>query len=248
MLMLLLLQTLKPCPKSRPVLACDIHPNSPHPSPLNSSHFLLASQIAYDKLRQQVRMIQQDRESELNLMRHRINDLTGKLRLAKHCMSRSQDRRRGGPVPVSEAGRHKLSSSPSELPKDFGGKLQDLEQRIGTIQLLMNNYDGEQTESAAKPQPDSHDGLTCRSPTCSRPKGPALSRRLSHDSDCSDSHSMLLRLHELSASVRKISDSLILYCDNAKPAASYSSSSSPSSSSCVTDIQPTDSELQQTRI
>lgn len=178
-------------------------------------------------------------------MRHRINDLTGKLRQARSSMqsSRSQDRSRR-----SEAGRHKLSpAAATELPKDFGGKLQDLEHKIGTIQLLMNNYDGEKKESAARQA----DGQTCRSPTCSRTERLALSRRLSHDSDCSDSHSMLLRLHQLSASVRKISDSLILYCDNSKPCAPVASSltsSSTSSSSCVTDVRLTDSVTQRTRI
>lgn len=174
-------------------------------------------------------------------MRHRINDLTGKLRLAKHSMSRSQDRRR------SEAGRHKLSPQ-DDLPlQDFGGKLQDLEHKIGTIHLLMTGCDGDRQQQ----QPHPADRQTqCPSPV-TRPQ--ALSRRLSHDSDCSDSHSMLLRLHELSASVRKISDSLILYCDNTKTchtSNSPSSSSSSSSSSfpcCVVDPLPPDSPREETR-
>lgn len=205
--------------------------------PLNSSHFLCL-QIAYDRLRQQIRLLQQDRESELNLMRHRINDLTGKLscserslRQAKRSMSKSQERRR------SEPGRQKPVSPSPHLPTDFGGKLQDLEKKIGTIQRLMNKYDGEQPVVCPEPvSPSSSRG---------RPDRPTLSHMLSQDSDCSDSHNMLLRLHELSASVRKISDSLILYCDNTTPgtpAASSPSSSGVSDESATSDPKTSHSD------
>ena len=141
-------------------------------------------------------------------MRHRINDLTGKLsctqrslKLITDCMSRGLERRRSDP-----SSRATADSTFSRLPPDFGGTLHDLERKIDSIQLLMS--DGKQASL-----PD--DSLTPAT-SVRRSLDGCLRQRLSCDDDCSDSHGMLLRLHQLSASVRKISDSLVLYCDTTK--------------------------------
>ena len=75
-------------------------------------------------------------------MRHRINDLTSKLSCsqrslhqARHCLSRSQERRRSEP---DRRHRSPATVAAPALPRDFGGTLHDLEQKIGTIQRLMH--------------------------------------------------------------------------------------------------------------
>lgn len=133
-------------------------------------------------MRQQVLKMDEARKAELNLMKDRINDLTGKLSATEKDLRQAREN-----VTQSTPNNNRLSTQ-TKGP-DFGGKLQELQSKINSIKQMV----------------------------VGKEKGIHRHRKSSSTLALNENHSMLVRLHQLSASVRQVSDSLNLYCDTTRP-------------------------------
>lgn len=124
------------------------------------------------------------RKAELNLMKDRINDLTGKLSATEKDLRLAREK-----VDHSIIPHERVVVQVAQKGEDFGGKLQDLQCKINSIKQMVVGKE--------------------RSINRHRKSTSTLA--------LNENHSMLVRLHQLSASVRQVSDSLNLYCDTARP-------------------------------
>lgn len=157
-------------------------------------HFSLWQQIAYEKLCQQVSKLEEVRQSEINLMRHRINDLTVKLSYSERIIRQTQQRK-------GKNASRKTTNSCSEEGPPAGSFL--LEKTTLTVHPM--NKDDSETADQEEIQDKSENDSSLSSPT--------TSEKIMVMIDCSQHEDMLSRLHDLSTCVRKISDSLNSYCD-----------------------------------
>jgi hypothetical protein len=193
--------------------------------PLNTScshflHFLLIHyasfglyiQIAYEKLIQQMSKLEEIRESETNLMRHRINDLTVKLtstetslRQTQHRLSRSQERN-------SRLSR-KTSSSTETMIGSYSS-----EKTTGTVHPMNkddNNYLNTDSQDNC-PELHSRGFKSSSDSKSALLETSSFMRDLCVVIESSHNEIVLTRLHDLSTSLRKISDSLNSACDSNK--------------------------------
>ena len=142
--------------------------------------------------------LEEVRQSEINLMRHRINDLTVKLTSSERILRQTQLRLTKS---QGKSASRKTTNSCSEEGPPAGSLL--LEKTTLTVHP-MNKNDSE-TADQEEIQDKSENDSSLSSPT--------TSEKIMVMIDCSQHESMLSRLHDLSSCVRKISDSLNSYCD-----------------------------------
>ena len=146
--------------------------------------FFSQKQIAYEKLCQQVSKLEEVRHSEINLMRHRINDLTVKLTSTEKSLRQTQHK-----LMKCQAKTRKMTSC------EESGSLQSLVRQETTPQPLEHDINKTQQENR-------EEELTSN-----------LMNNLFVVVDSDQNDKMLTRLHDLSSSVRKMSESLNSFCD-----------------------------------
>lgn len=156
-------------------------------------------QIAYEKLCQHVSKLEDVRESEINLMRHRINDLTVKLTKTEKTLRQTHHR-----LTKSQERNSRLRKASSEETITSNGSLSS--QTVYPINSTKTT-DNNQEESSTKCK-SSAENLTTETSS--------FMPELCVVMESSHNEVVLTRLRDLSTSLRKISDSLNSTCDTNK--------------------------------